>query len=52
MSSIFHSAGYGTYCLIDRAVVRGVVQDILVHAFADADSLKEKANKGNLLFVL
>ena len=52
MSSIFHSAGYWTYCLIDRAVVRAVVQDILVHASADADSWKEKANKGNLLFAL
>lgn len=52
MSSIFHSAGYCTYCLIDRAVVRGGVQDILLHASADADSWKEKANKGNLLFVL
>lgn len=31
-------------------MVRGVVHDILVHMSADADSWKEEANKGNLLF--
>lgn len=36
MSSIFHVAGYWTYCLTDRGVVRGVVQVILVYVSADA----------------